>query len=165
MVRRSCAASCVPSPSALPDLYILNNVYSNVLRVLIQPGAPVVQLVTSKPSDVGTWVRISAQPHELGFFLKQKKIMPNKWRTRFIRGYTKLGFTVDEGKERLSPSRDKNLCKHRRRKVEKSCVTPAGASTSLTSRINGMTFKHTTQYCLPTIKLSYNNIWQLPGMS
>ena len=33
--------------------------------------APVVQLVTSKPSDVGTCVRISAQSHELGFFLKK----------------------------------------------------------------------------------------------
>ena len=31
--------------------------------------APVVQLVTSKPSDVGTSVRISVQSHELGFFL------------------------------------------------------------------------------------------------
>ena len=41
-------------------------------------------------------------------------------------------------------SRYKNLGKHGRRKVEKSCVTflpcdPAGTSTSLTSRINGMT--------------------------
>ena len=33
------------------------------------PVAPVVQLVTSKPSDVGTLVRISVQSHELEFFL------------------------------------------------------------------------------------------------
>ena len=53
----------------------------------------------------------------------------------------KIDFTVDERKERLSPSRDKNEGrKHRRRKVdEKFCVTPAGTSTSLTSRINGNT--------------------------
>ena len=42
---------------------------------------------------------------------------------------------VDEGKERLNPSREK----HCRRKVEKSCVTPAGTSTHLTSRISRMT--------------------------
>ena len=50
------------------------------------PVAPVVQLVTSKPCDVGTRVRISMQSHELRFFLtKNKKIeikkMSNKWRT------------------------------------------------------------------------------------
>ena len=66
--------------------------------------------------DVGTWVRISVQSHE-----------------------PKCDFTVDERKGRLNPSRDKNEGKHRRRKVEKSCVTPADASTSLTSRINGIT--------------------------
>ena len=35
----------------------------------------------------------------------------------------KVDFTVDEGKGRLNPSPDKNKGKHRRRKVEKSCVT------------------------------------------
>ena len=36
---------------------------------------------------------------------------------------------VDEGKERLNPSREKNKGTHRKRKVdEKSCVTPAGTS-------------------------------------
>ena len=34
----------------------------------------------------------------------------------------KSDFTVDEGKGGLNPSRDKNQGKHRRRKVEKSCV-------------------------------------------
>ena len=43
------------------------------------------------------------------------------------------------GKKRLNPSREKNKGKHRRRKVEKSCVTLAGTSTNLTSSINGMT--------------------------
>ena len=37
---------------------------------------------------------------------------------------TKFDFTVDEGKEWLNPSRDKNQGTHRRRKVDlKSCVT------------------------------------------
>ena len=36
----------------------------------------------------------------------------------------KFGFTVDEGKEWLNPSREKNKGTHRRKKVdEKSCVT------------------------------------------
>ena len=48
---------------------------------------------------------------------------------------TKFDFTVDEGKEWLNPSREKNKGTHRRKKVyEKSsvtfssCVTPAGTS-------------------------------------
>ena len=45
---------------------------------------------------------------------------------------TKFDFTVDEGKERLNSSREKNKGMHRRRKVdEKSCVTPAGTSNEL----------------------------------
>ena len=36
---------------------------------LYGPVAPVVHLVTSKPSDVGTCVRISVSSQELGFFL------------------------------------------------------------------------------------------------
>ena len=46
--------------------------------------ALVVQLVTSKPYDVGTCVRISVQSHELFFFITKNKIiiiMPNKWTT------------------------------------------------------------------------------------
>ena len=40
------------------------------------------------------------------------------------RPYIKFDFTVDEGKERPNPSREKNKGMHRRRKVgEKSCVT------------------------------------------
>ena len=51
---------------------------------------------------------------------------------RLNRYYTKFGFTIDEGKERLNPSREKNKGMHRRRKVgEKSCVTPAGTSNDL----------------------------------
>ena len=41
------------------------------------PVAPVVQLVTSKPSDVGTWDRISVQSHDLGFFLTKIRIKNN----------------------------------------------------------------------------------------
>ena len=55
-----------------------------VVGVIIQaPVAPGVQLVTSKPSDVGTRVQISVQSNELGFFLtkKKKKKVPNKWTT------------------------------------------------------------------------------------
>ena len=69
--------------------------------------------------------------------------------TQLIHTYMKIDFTVDKGKGRLNPSRDKNQGRHRRRKLDpvwpSSCVTPAGASTSLTSRINGMTtHTHTT---------------------
>ena len=113
-----------------------------------------VQLVTSKPPDVETLVRISVQSHELGFFLtkkieiqyKIKKSCPTSGE-RLIRGYLKFDFTVDEGKGRLSPSRDRNKGRHRRRKVEKSCVTSAGASTSPTFRINEMT-THTHRHVL-----------------
>ena len=41
--------------------------------VLQTSVAPVIQLVTSKPSDGGTWVRISVSSHELGFFLTKNK--------------------------------------------------------------------------------------------
>ena len=34
---------------------------------------------------------------------------------RLIRWYTKFDFTVDEGKDLLNPSREKNKDKHRRR--------------------------------------------------
>ena len=68
-------------------------------------------------------------------------------------GYTKFDFTVDEGKERLNPSRDKKLRQasqkeggeREKKKRSSSGVKPAGASAyytercSLTSRINGMT--------------------------
>ena len=43
---------------------------------------------------------------ELGFFLTKKK-MPNKWRTIKSLVY-KIDFIVDEEKERLNPSREKN---------------------------------------------------------
>ena len=49
--------------------------------------------------------------------------MPTEWRT--IKSLLhKFDFTVDEGKERLNPSREKSKGMHRRRKVdEKFCVT------------------------------------------
>ena len=41
----------------------------------------------------------------------------------------KFDFTVDEGKERLNPSREKKKGTHRRKKMDhKSCVTLAGTS-------------------------------------
>ena len=61
---------------------------SSQINSLAKPVAPVVQLVTSKPSDIGTRVRILVSSHELRFFLikkiikiKTKNKMPNKWRT------------------------------------------------------------------------------------
>ena len=48
--------------------------------------------------------------------------MPNGWRT--IKSLVhKFDFTVDEGKEWLNPSREKNEGKHRRKVDGKSCVT------------------------------------------
>ena len=80
--------------------------------------------------------------------------MPDKWRTIKSWVYTKFDFTVDEGKIRLNPSRDENQGKHRRRKVDKSCVTfllcDPGWSTSLTSGINGMTI-HTHTHTGPKV--------------
>ena len=57
--------------------------------------APVVQLVTSKPSDVGTRVLISVTSHEVRFSFTKKKCPTSG---RLIREYTKFDFTVDEGK-------------------------------------------------------------------
>ena len=81
-----------------------------------------------------------------------KTSCPTSGEKRFIRGYclyTTFDFKVDEGKERLNPSRDKDEGKHRIRKVEKFCAAflpPAGAYTSLTSRINGMTTQLKTTF-------------------
>ena len=78
--------------------------------------------------------------------------MPNKWRAINL-WVDKIDFTVDDGKGWLTLSREKNEGMHRRRKVEKSCVTPAGTSTTyifilyihIMSRISGMkTHTHTS---------------------
>ena len=63
--------------------------------------------------------------------------MPNGWRT--IKSLVhKFDFTVDEGKEWLNPSREKNKGTYRRKKVdEKSCVI------FLLSRMNGKKNTHT----------------------
>ena len=64
--------------------------------------------------------------HELGFFLTKSKKIKIKCPTsgeRLNRKYKREDFTVDDGKERLNSSREKNSGKHRRRKVEKSRVT------------------------------------------
>ena len=65
--------------------------------------------------------------------MKLKNKMPNNgWRTIKSLVHKKVVFTVDEGKEWLNPSREKNEGTHRRKKVdEKSCVTPAGTSNEL----------------------------------
>ena len=49
--------------------------------------------------------------------------MNGKKKNTHTHTHTKFDVTVDEGKERLNPSREENKGKHRRRKVEKSCVT------------------------------------------
>ena len=60
-------------------------------------------MVTSKPSDVGTRVRISGQSHELGF-----KKCPTSGE-RLIRGYTKIRLHCRRGKGTAeSFSREKN---------------------------------------------------------
>ena len=46
---------------------------------------------------------------ELRFFLTLKKAQQQVSGERLIRYYTKFDFTVDEGKERLNPSREKKL--------------------------------------------------------
>ena len=86
----------------------------------------------SKPSDVGTRVRISVSSHELGFFLT---LCPTSGE-RLRRGYTKFHFTVDEGKGRLNLSRDKKIRQAPQKKeggesnscVVFPCLAPAGAS-------------------------------------
>ena len=88
-------------------------------------------------SNLGFVTLTGIFPHQK----KKKKKSPTS--EERLNRYTKFDSTVDEGKEWLNPSREKNQGKHRRRKVEKSCVTPAGTPTNLTSRINGMT-THTT---------------------
>ena len=77
--------------------------------------------------------------------------MPNKWRT--IKSLVhEFVFTVDEGKERLNPSREKNIGMHRRRKVdEKFCVTPAGTSNELDVQNKWDENTHTRQVVLSTI--------------
>ena len=59
--------------------------------------------------------------------------------------------TVDEGKERLNPSREKNKGMHRRRKVDdESCVTPAGTSNELDvqNKWEENTHTHTVYTCI-----------------
>ena len=78
--------------------------------------------------------------------------------------HTKFDFTVDEGKERLNPSREKNKGMHRRGKVdEKSCATfllcdPGWyiQRTNLTSIINGeKTQKHNSNTHQPSAERGY----------
>ena len=89
----------------------------------------VVQLVTSKPSDGWTCVRISVSLHELGFFLT-KKIEKNRIKKyptsgeRLNRQYTNIRLHGRRGKGKAESFSRENKGKHRRRNVdEKSCVT------------------------------------------
>ena len=107
-------------------------------------------------SNLGAVTRIGIFPHK-----KKKKKSPTSGE-RLIRGYMKFDFTDDEGKGRLNPSRDKNKGRHRKRKVEKSCVTPAGASTSLTSRIVNVMTTHTHTYIHRGSGLECD-LWSLGG--
>ena len=67
----------------------------------------------------------------------KKKLSPQINILHLMITITTYYFTVDEGKEWLNPSRDKNQGTHRRRKVDEktcvasSCVTPAGTSNEL----------------------------------
>ena len=102
------------------------------------------------------------QSHELEFFLT-KNHAQQVGNDLFVGTQNSTSFTVDEGKGRLNPSRDKSPGKPRRRKVEKSCVTdscvlPAGASTSLMFILNGMT-KHTTHTLYSVSYSQYLSGW------
>ena len=64
--------------------------------------------------------------------------------------YTKFDFTVDEGKERRNPSREKNKGTHHRNKVDEkscvtflACVTPAGTSIDVQNEWEENTHTHT----------------------
>ena len=79
-------------------------------KQVAQPVAPVVQLVTSEPSDTLGREFESRRSHTNRDFSSQKtrkKKRPTSGE-RLIRGYTKFDFTVNEHKGRLNPYRDIN---------------------------------------------------------
>ena len=79
--------------------------------------APVAQ---RQPCNLLTRCDVSSIPAN-GIFLTKKLKNTNKNPQRVN---TKFDFMVDEGKEWLNPSREKNEGTHHRKKVdEKSCVT------------------------------------------
>ena len=92
-----------------------------------------VQLVTSKPADVGTRFRISAQSYEVGFSSHHAQQVENDF---FVGTQKSIYFTADEGKKGTAESfsRDKKEGKHRRRTVEKNKKkTPVWPSSWVTS--------------------------------
>ena len=107
-----------------PPFYAKSNPYkthvctSNGTLPMSYSSTPVAQLA---PRNLLTRWDVSSIPAN-GIFLtknkkKTKKKMPNGWRT--INSLVhKFDFTVDEGKEWLNHSRDKNQGTHRRRKVD-----------------------------------------------
>ena len=79
-----------------------------------------------QPDVIGPGSKTARSEFEFFLTKRRKKIIyicPTSGE-RLIRKYTKFDFiTVDEEKERLNASRDKNQGKHRRKKAEKSCAT------------------------------------------
>ena len=104
---------------------------------------------------------MSVQSHELRLFLtkrkKKRKKSAGSSGERLIRGYTKFDITVDEGNERLNPSREKNYGKYRRRKVEESCGTLAGASSIPAFQ----SFTKTVSYFVPKQIHAVRRLYQL----
>ena len=98
-----------------------NEKASGVKSITGRPGGSVGNLETFGRWDVSSNLGAVTRT---GIFPRNKKIKkcPTSGERLFY-GYTKFDFTVDEGKERLNPSREKNEGNHRRRKVEKSCLT------------------------------------------
>ena len=80
-----------------------------ISRVAGRPGNSIDNLETFSRWDVssnlGAVTRIGIFPHKKK--RKRKKSPPSRGE-RLIRGYTKFDVTVDEGKGRLNPSREKN---------------------------------------------------------
>ena len=86
-----------------------------------EPATPVAQRY---PCKLLTRWDVSSIPAN-GIFLTKRKTNKNKNKNaQRVENDTKFDFTVDEGKEWLNPSREKNQGMHRRKKMdEKSCVT------------------------------------------
>ena len=106
-----------------PRAGFFTSAYYVIIQSMNQSGwsTPVAQ---SAPRNLLTRWDVSSIPANGIFLTKNKKNkikMPNEWRTinSLVHKIAKLfDFTVDEGKEWLNPSRDKNQGTHRRRKVD-----------------------------------------------
>ena len=100
-------------------------------------------------------------------FPHQKKKMPNKWRTIKswvhkiqLHGWRGKGTAESFSREKIKASTAEG--RWMRNPVwPSSCVTPAGTSTSLTSRINGKKTQHNTQTPLSTLPVFPRALWML----